>query len=118
MPRIRRWFNVSHDIFDDPEVSEIEEEFGDWAFKVWLKILSESDRDGGKFKGSLKYIVKTLSRVSGSSHPQRGVKVEQLLRKMEGKLKWISIRDWGLKVRNYKKYHPKREINKPHVGDK
>src|SRR5262249_546546 len=47
MPRIRRWFPVSHDINNDPEVWIMRERIGERALSVWLELLSIADRNEG-----------------------------------------------------------------------
>lgn len=47
MPVIVRWFRVSHDINEDPEVWELTRLCGDRALRVWLELLSIADRNGG-----------------------------------------------------------------------
>src|SRR5262245_57854326 len=47
MPRIRRWFPVSHDINNDPEVWIMRERIGEKALSIWLELLSIADRNEG-----------------------------------------------------------------------
>lgn len=47
MPTITRWFNVSHDINEDPEMWELREKFTDRAALIWLECLSIADRNSG-----------------------------------------------------------------------
>ena len=44
MPRLKRWFPVSHDINDDGQLWELTDEFGDRALRVWLEICSILDK--------------------------------------------------------------------------
>lgn len=46
MPRIKRWFPVSHDINHSPTMRELAREFGLAGWRIWLEILSISDRVG------------------------------------------------------------------------
>lgn len=46
MPRIKRWFPVSHDINHSPTVRQLVKRFGAPGLRVWLEILSIADRCG------------------------------------------------------------------------
>ncbi len=46
MPRIKRWFPVSHDINHSPTVRSLLREFGAPGLRIWLEILSIADRNG------------------------------------------------------------------------
>lgn len=46
MPKIKRWFAVSHDINHSATMRELAREFGLAGWRVWLEILSISDRVG------------------------------------------------------------------------
>lgn len=46
MPRIKRWFPVSHDINHSATMRELAREFGLAGWRIWLEILSISDRAG------------------------------------------------------------------------
>src|SRR4051794_5006102 len=52
MPRIKRWFPVSHDINRDPEFCELSRRFGATGIRVWLELLSIADRNDGDVPGS------------------------------------------------------------------
>lgn len=114
LPRIKRYFPVSHNIFpeDDPEIQELIEKFGKDFIWVWLKILSISDQDEGKVKGKFGPLCRSLARTWGSSHPKVVDKCERLVRYIESNFGWFTIEVWGLDVRNYKPYHLRREKNK------
>ena len=47
MPKIRRWFPVTHDINSDPEVWEMRNTIGERSLGIWLEMLSIGDRNGG-----------------------------------------------------------------------
>lgn len=103
MPRIRRWFHVSHDINSDPEVWEMREKFGDRSLGVWLEILSIADRYAGLVPGDQKYLSSCLA-----------AKCKTKTKTVEGILKYASDREWLVydplrRVRNYSKYRPTRE---------
>ncbi len=57
MPRIKRWFPVSHDFFDDPEVVELVNLFGERSVFMWMRMLSWGDRSDG-------YLAATKAQVS------------------------------------------------------
>ena len=47
MPKIRRWFHVSHDINGDEEVWVLRRTVGEKALSIWLEMLSIADRNNG-----------------------------------------------------------------------
>lgn len=51
MPRIKRWFRMSHDINKDPEMWEFRELVGKRADAIWQEILSIADRNEGDLPG-------------------------------------------------------------------
>jgi len=102
MPRIRRWFHVSHDINSDPEVWELTERFGDRAFRVWVEILSIADRYDGLVPGENKYLSSALAG-----------KCKTKTKTVEGILKYAADKQWlvydpSRRVRNHLKYRPTR----------
>lgn len=129
MPRITHYFPVSHDINNDPEVWELTDTFGDRALRVWLQMLSWSDRNEGLLKGSLISWRNTLLTIYSSGNPRWVRRDSERLQKA---LRWMSERDWislrsasdryqkpvregsedALMVLNYWKYHKRREPNK------
>src|SRR6266576_595692 len=52
MPRVKRWFPVSHDINTDIEVWELTDQFGLTGLRAWLEILSIADRNDGELPGT------------------------------------------------------------------
>ena len=106
MPRIKRWFPVNHDINGDPEVWELTDRHGDRALRVWLEILSVTDRNEGEFKGEQEYIVRALS----SKCRTNSAKVLSVLEYAKSK-EWL-LPDWPLRTRNHAKYHRTEEHNK------
>jgi len=102
MPRIRRWFHVSHDINSDPEVWELTDRFGERAFRVWVEILSIADRYDGLVPGEIKYLSSTLA-----------AKCKSRSRTVEGIIKYATDKTWivydpARRVRNHLKYRPTR----------
>jgi len=111
MPRIRRWFRVSHDINSDPEVWELTEKFGDRGLRAWLEILSIADRNDGMVTTPRNLLVKALS-----------IKLNTTLDKTTRILDWFDDKTWTLqdpvlRVRNYSIYNPSRDANKIPQGD-
>lgn len=50
MPRIKRYFPVSHELLDDPEVWNLCAQFGDRSLRLWLYILSHLDRSENRWR--------------------------------------------------------------------
>lgn len=50
MPILKRFFPCSREINDDPEVWELTDTFGDRAIRLWLEILSITDKTNNDFK--------------------------------------------------------------------
>lgn len=113
MPRIRHWFHVSHDINSDEEVWELTETFGDWGLRVWLQLLSISDRNEGRVKGNLDTTSKAMSRLWGSNSRRyntgwRQNRARMMLEWMQDK-RWIKIESESIYVCNYSRYNPSRD---------
>jgi hypothetical protein len=111
MPRIKRWFPVSHDVNADPEVLELTDRFGLSGLKVWLEILSISDRNDGVVSGVSESIVRALSIKCNTTQRQ----VRAILEFIQSKL-WISS-ELPIRVRNYSKYHRSREPQETSEGN-
>ena len=102
MPRIRRWFHVSHDINSDPEVWELTDRFGERAYRVWIEILSIADRYDGYVPGENNYLCSTLA-----------AKNKVKTKTVSGILEYVTNRQWIVydphrRVRNHLKYRPTR----------
>lgn len=115
MPRVKRWFPVSHDINADPEVWEMRHTFGEQSLAVWLQILSVCDRNEGEFRGDLDWIAYSLTPVWGSNSKRyntewRRNKIRMTIEWMANK-GWIEIRADSIITRNHWKYHKARERN-------
>ena len=111
MPRIRRWFHVSHDIYSDPEVWELTDRFGERAFRVWMEILSIADRYDGLVPGEIKYLSSTLA-----------AKCKSRSRTVEGIIRYATDKEWIVydpvrRVRNQLKYRPRRETKEIPEGE-
>jgi len=106
VPKIKRWFPVSHDINADPEVLELTDRFGLAGLKVWLEILSIADRNEGVVAADQEALERSLS-----------IKCNTIKRQVKSILKLIQSRLWidckhGVRVLNYPKYHKTRETNR------
>lgn len=113
MPRIRRWFHVSHDINSDPEVWELTDTFGDWFIRVWLQMLSIGDRNNFRIRGDRRWIEVGLSTLWKSNskrynHEWRRNRVSMALDWMVNK-GWIKFESDGILICNQRKYNPSRE---------
>lgn len=121
MPRIKRWFPVSHDINADPEVWTLRRSIGEKALSVWLELLSISDRN----EGFLLSPDTPETEVSSA--------YQSLLRSVSGKCqstvtKVLAVSDFAHsrmwlvsdpipRVRNYAKYHRTEERKKLPSGN-
>ncbi len=103
MPRIKRWFPVSHDINRDPEMWDLCAKFGEKALRCWLEILSIADRNEGEIPGQIDSISTSVSWAIRCNT----TKTRQILNEIMT-LGWIKV-DGGMKVSNYKKYHVTRD---------
>lgn len=128
MPKIRRWFNVSHDINSDPEVWELTEKFGDRGLRSWLEILSIGDRNMGFIPGSEERLVKAFAiklnttKNKVSSILRWFVEATWLVRRANVELSSSQRRDlddetlrkldWCFRIRNYAMYNTTREGKK------
>ncbi len=138
MPRIKRWFPVSHDINKDPEMWDLCDRFGDKALRCWLELLSIADRNEGEIPGQLESISTSVSWAIRC----RTTKTKKIIENMVS-IGWLNISqvatrqqldenstatrreldenstefqnklDKCLKVSNYLKYHPTRDDKKP-----
>lgn len=129
MPPIKRWFPVSQNINSDPEVWELTDKFGDRALRVWLEMLSWSDRNEGLLKGKIEWWTQSLMSVYHCHNPRW---YRRDLERLQKAIRWMSERGWialrsasdgyqsdvregsetALVVLNYAKYHKQRVTNK------
>src|SRR5688572_26945647 len=106
MPKIKRWFPVTHDINSDPEVWELRDRFGDRTGFVWLEMLSIADRNEGIVgpnSGSTRAALASKCRTSRA-------KVESVFGFARDK-GWIELNP-NVRVLKYAEYHRTREPNK------
>jgi hypothetical protein len=116
MPKIKRWFPVSHDFLDDPDVYEMRKKFGDRSVFFWLRLLSWGDKNEGEIKGSQAQVAREFGRTYDPAHPNRAATQAALtLEWMAGK-RWVEIRSASIYICNYVKYHRTREQYKSRTG--
>ena len=113
MPRIKRWFHVSHEINSDEEVWELTDLYGVWGLRVWLQFLSIADRNDGVVKGDLELLSKSMSRLWGSNSRRystgwRANKARMMIEWMSNK-GWISIQSDSIIICNWLIYNPRKE---------
>ncbi len=106
MPKIRRWFNVSHDINSDPEVWELTDKFGVAGLRLWLELLSIGDRNEG-----------FLPPLSHPLHRQLSIKCNTTVTRVSHVCDWCLTKTWLVcdpvpRIRNYLTYRPTREAKK------
>jgi uncharacterized phage protein (TIGR02220 family) len=106
MPRIRRYFPVNHEINGDPEVWELTERFGDRALRVWLEILSITDRTEGVLRGQRDHIETSIRARCRMAKKTVSSILDYAIDKA-----WL-VSDGVLRVRKYPEYHKSREHNK------
>jgi hypothetical protein len=111
MPRIKRWYPVSHDLNRDPEFCELVERFGAPGIRCWLELLSIADRNDGEVPGDYISICKPLAGVINTKS-NRVLKI----------LYWFNSKQWiqnqsPIRVCNYSKYHVTRDANKIPQGN-
>jgi len=105
VPRIKRWFPVSHDINSDIEVWELTDKFGLTGLRAWLEILSIADRNDGLLPGKFELYPRVLAGRCKST-TRHLVGVCQFI------TRWLIVDCQGIaRVANYTKYHRPREHN-------
>lgn len=112
MPRVKRWFPVSHKINRDPEVIELRKKYGNDFIYVWLEILSQCHENKGFIKGDPQNIARFLNNVWSLDTKKRTVTTLKLLQSMEV-MGWIRLnyegKRKGLVLCKYMKYRKGRE---------
>lgn len=110
MPRAKRYFPVSHDINEDPEIWELTDLFGDRSLRVWLEVLRILDKN----ENTLKVCDHTVAALSRKCR-QTVAKVRRILGHAVAKT-WLHRGDdtaddssYILKASNYAKYHKTSE---------
>jgi len=106
VPKIRRWFNVSHDINSDPEVWELTDKFGVAGLRFWLEILSIGDRNEGLIPDRSHASLRALSLKCNSTVTRVSLMYDFCQTKT-----WI-VCDPLPRLRNYLNFRPSRETKK------
>lgn len=106
VPRITRWFPVSHDINSDPEVIELTDRFGLTGLKVWLECLSIGDRNEGVLGPDLDTLARSLAIKCNSTRSRVRLVLDLTVTRS-----WVDC-DSTVRLHNYAKYHRTREPNR------
>lgn len=99
MPRIKRWFPVSHEINRDEELWALEKKYGPRVVRMWLEILSIADRNDGVIPGSFDTLVHHLKWQIRSHEVPTKLALSGIF-----SAGWLELSD-GIRVANYWKYH-------------
>lgn len=112
MPRIIRWFPVSHDINADAEVWAMRKQIGEKALSVWLEILSIADRNDSLLSGDYQELVRSIAgRCQATTRTVIAVFDFALSRL------WLDSQP-TLRVAKHWKYHRLQEQNKTPTGNR
>src|SRR3990167_1275506 len=120
VPKIRRWFPVSHDINRDPEMWEFRELIGKRADAIWDEILSIADRNEGYLPGNFKRYSSLLAGVCKSTARHLDVALLWLTTpRGRHHRAWVEVNSEGVaRVANFTEYHRMREPYKILSGNK
>src|SRR5215510_9681166 len=99
MPRIKRWFPVSHDINADPEIWAMKHQIGERSLCVWLEILSIADRNESELPGDYEELIRSIAGKCQCTHRT----VSSVFEFAKSRL-WL-VSDPTLRTRNYGKYN-------------
>ncbi len=103
MPRIKRWFPVSHDINADPEVWAMRREIGEKSLSIWLEFLSIADRNDGELPGDLNELIRLVA-----GRCQATVRTVSAVYQFSVSRLWLHCEP-TLRVSKWLKYHKPRE---------
>lgn len=112
MPRIKRWFPVSHDINSDPEIWEMRRSIGEKSLSIWLEILSIGDRNGGELSGRYEELTRSIAGKCQATTRT----VTAVFDFAKSKL-WVESQP-TLRVSNFLKYHRTEERKETPQGIK
>jgi hypothetical protein len=99
MPRIKRWFPVSHDINADPEVWAMRHQIGEKSLSIWLEFLSIADRNESELPGDYEELIRLVAgRCQAAQRTVTGVYQFALSRL------WLTCQP-TLRVVKWSKYH-------------
>ena len=112
MPRIKRWFPVSHDINSDPEIWTMRREIGEKSLSIWLEMLSIADRNESELPGDYQALVRSIAG-----------KCQATTRTVSAVFEFAKSRLWlesepTLRTHNHWKYHRWQEHKQFPVGNK
>jgi hypothetical protein len=111
MPRIRRYFPVTHDINSDPEVWELRDRLGDRAGFVWLEWLAIADRNEGRVgPNSDSTLIATSSKCRTTKAKVSSVRDYA---QVKG---WVNL-GTDILIAKFWEYHRKREPIKNPLGN-
>ncbi len=112
VPSPKRWFPLSRDLNNDPDVWELTDKFGDRSLRTWLEVLAILDRVDNSWRLSGHWLA-GLSRTT-----------RQLPASIRRQLGWMVAKGWltvaetlpdgspaVYSATNYAKYHRTRESN-------
>ena len=102
MPRIRRWFHVSHDINADGEVWELTDQFGVAGLRLWLELLSIADRNEGYIPAMSESTVRQLSIKCNTTQSRVRLVYDFTVTKT-----WV-VSDPSPRIRNWALFNPSR----------
>lgn len=106
MPRIKRWFPVSHDINGDAEVWAMRKEIGEKSLSIWLELLSIADRNESRLPGDYDQLIRLVSGRCQSTVS----KVSAVLEYAKSRL-WLESQPC-LRIAKWSEYHKTREPKK------
>lgn len=109
MPRVKRWFPVSHDINSDPEVWELTDLFGVGGLRMWLECLSLADKNEGEIKGNIERNCIRFGRLFGRNYRKSGEKRARNCLELMLNFGWIELKNGSIWIVNYAKYNKPRE---------
>jgi len=99
MPRIKRWFPVSHDINADPEVWAMRRQIGEKSLSIWLEFLSIADRNESELPGDYEELIRLIAgRCQATKRTVTAVYQFAISRL------WLNCQP-TLRVSKYTKYH-------------
>ena len=110
MPRIKRWFPVSHDINHNPFMRELAQRHGLAGWRIWLEILSIADRNEGLVDCTSQGAVRRLSSAAESRFKVVSSVTEALFK--AGSIVLQDPLNHVTRVVNYAEYHRTEERKK------
>lgn len=109
MPRIKRWFPVSHDINHSGTMRDLMREFGLPGLRVWLEVLSIADRAGEWVDCTSKGAISRLTSAAETKNNRTIVVIEFL--HIRGCLVEHDDKNHRSRIAKYWEYHRTEERN-------